>query len=81
MEVETDQIWGIYLYKRIECLPQADGLRELENLKTKKLGLTLVNDDSSRRRKSDERKPVVHGTTGQTLMRGSAFVASRAASA
>jgi hypothetical protein len=33
-----------------------------------------VNGSSTRRRKADERKPVVHGTTGQTLMRGSAFV-------
>ena len=65
----TDQNRGIYLYKRIEHLPQADGLEELENPKNQKLGLASVNDGGTRRRKADERKPIVHGATGQTLMR------------
>ena len=34
----TDQNRGTYLYKRIEHLPQADGLGELENPKNQELG-------------------------------------------
>jgi hypothetical protein len=45
-------------------------------LRMQELSLASVNGGGTRRRKADERKPVVHGTTDQSLMGGNAFVAS-----
>ena len=70
---------GVFIFTNAkDTNPEPTYSGNWKTLKNRELALASVNGGGTRRRKADERKPVVHGTTGQTLMRGGAFVTSPA---